>query len=98
MAEHIVSRKIYLRIFGALIVLTILTIVIAGIDLGPLNTVVALAIAAMKATLVALFFMHVRYSSRLTQVVVVSGLFWLCIMFALTMSDYLTRGWVACSR
>ncbi|HWQ34675.1 MAG TPA: cytochrome C oxidase subunit IV family protein [Blastocatellia bacterium] len=98
MAEHIVSRKIYLTIFGALIVLTILTIVIAGVDLGPLNTVVALAIAAMKATLVALFFMHVRYSSRLTQVVVVSGLFWLCIMFALTMSDYLTRDWVAYSR
>lgn len=98
MAEHIVSRKIYVVIFTTLIVLTILTIVIAGIDLGPFNTIAALAIAVAKATLVALFFMHVRYSSRLTQIVVISGLFWLGIMFVLTMSDYLTRGWISYSR
>ncbi|MFN7945386.1 MAG: cytochrome C oxidase subunit IV family protein [Blastocatellia bacterium] len=98
MAEHIVSRKIYVAIFSTLIILTILTIIIAGIDLGPFNTIAALAIAAAKATLVALFFMHVRYSSRLTQIVVISGLFWLGIMFVLTMSDYLTRGWIAYSR
>lgn len=98
MAEHIVSRKIYVAIFTTLIILTILTIIIAGIDLGPFNTIAALAIAAAKATLVALFFMHVRYSSRLTQIVVISGLFWLGIMFVLTMSDYLTRGWIAYSR
>ncbi|HZS08781.1 MAG TPA: cytochrome C oxidase subunit IV family protein [Blastocatellia bacterium] len=95
---HIVPRKIYLTIFAALLGLTLLTIWIASIDLGRMNTVAALAIAVTKATLVALYFMHVRYSSRLTQVVVIGGLFWLGIMFALTMSDYLTRGWLSYSR
>ncbi len=95
---HIVPRKIYLTIFAALLGLTLLTIWIASIDLGRMNTVAALAIAVTKATLVALYFMHVRYSSRLTQVVVIGGLFWLGLMFALTMSDYLTRGWLSYSR
>lgn len=64
---------------------------IAMYDLGPLNTVAALTIAVTKALLVVLFFMHVRYSSRLTQIVVGTGLFWLVIMIALVMGDYLTR-------
>jgi cytochrome c oxidase subunit 4 len=98
MSEHIVERKTYWLIFGALLVLTLLTIGIANLDLGPLNTFVAIGIAVSKATLVALYFMHVRYSSRLLQLVVVGGLFWLGILFALTMSDYLTRGWVSLSR
>jgi len=96
MSEHIVSRKVYFTIFGALIVGTAATVVVAFIDLGgQFNTVVALTIAVIKATLVVLYFMHVRYSSRLTWVIVGSGLFWLGIMFALTLSDYLTRGWLA---
>ena len=95
---HIVSRKTYLLNFAALVVLTLLTIGVANLDLGPLNTVVAIAIAGLKATLVVLIFMHVRYSSRLTKVVVISGLFWLLIMFALTIGDYLTRGWIAPNR
>ena len=95
MSEHIVSRKVYLAIFGALMVGTAATVVVAFIDLGgQFNTVVALTIAVIKATLVVLYFMHVRYSSRLTWVIVGSGLFWLGIMFALTLSDYLTRGWL----
>jgi len=93
MSEHIVSKKMYFVIFGALMVLTIITVAAANIDLGSekLNTIVALAIAVTKAMLVILFFMHVRYSSRLTWVVVAGGFLWLFIMVALTMSDYLSR-------
>jgi cytochrome c oxidase subunit 4 len=98
MSEHIVSKKVYFVIFGALMVGTALTVVAAFRDLDPVfpgaNTVVALTIAVFKATLVVLYFMHVRYSSRLTWVIVVSGFFWLGIMFALTMSDYLSRAHV----
>ena len=93
MSEHIVSKKMYFVIFGALMVLTAITVFAANIDLGSekLNTIVALAIAVTKAMLVILFFMHVRYSSRLTWVVVAGGFLWLFIMVALTMSDYLSR-------
>jgi cytochrome c oxidase subunit 4 len=94
MSEHIVSRGIYYAVFAALLVMTTITVLVARINLGPLNAVVALAIAVFKATLVVLFFMHVRYSSRLTRVVVASGVLWLVIMIAFMMSDYLTRpGW-----
>jgi cytochrome c oxidase subunit IV len=95
MSEHIVSKTVYFLIFGALMVLTVLTVVAANFDLGneAINTSIALAIAVAKAVLVILYFMHVRYSPRLTWVVVVSGFLWLFIMIALTMSDYLTRGW-----
>jgi cytochrome c oxidase subunit 4 len=92
MSEHIVSRKIYFAIFGALMVLTVITVLVARVDLGALNNIVALTIAVIKATLVVLYFMHVRYSSRLTWVFVLAGLFWLGILIALTLSDYLTRG------
>ncbi len=96
MSEHIVSKKIYFVIFGALMVGTLLTVVAARIDLGSQwNTVVALTIAVTKATLVVLYFMHVRYSSRLTWVVVAAGFFWLGIMFVFTLSDYLTRTWLS---
>jgi cytochrome c oxidase subunit 4 len=95
MSEHIVSRKIYFAIFGALMVGTILTVFAAFVDLDKIfhgaNTVVALTIAVFKATLVVLYFMHVRYSSRLTWVIVVAGIFWLSIMFVFTISDYMTR-------
>ena len=59
-----------------------------------MNAIVALTIAVVKATLVILYFMHLRYSSRLTQVVVAAGVCWLIIMIALTLSDYLTRHWL----
>jgi cytochrome c oxidase subunit 4 len=93
MSEHIVPRRTYFLIFGALMLFTAITVGVAFLDLGPMNTVVALAIACTKATLVVLFFMHVKYSSRLTWAVVVGSVFWLGIMLALTMGDYLTRGW-----
>jgi cytochrome c oxidase subunit 4 len=85
----------YYLVFLALLVGTGLTVAAAKVDMGPLNNVVMLAIACTKATLVILFFMHVRWSTRLTWVVVMSGFFWLLILFGLGMSDYLSRGWVA---
>ncbi len=86
-------------IFGALMVLTILTVVVAKINLGhPFNDIVALTIAVSKALLVVLFFMHVRYSPRLTWVVVVAGFFWLGILIVLTLSDYMTRGMIQPTR
>ncbi len=95
MSEHIVYPRVYITIFLALMVGTGLTVVAAFRDFpGPLNAVVALTIAVVKATLVVLFFMHVRYSSRLIWLVVAAALFWLAIMFALTISDYSTRSWL----
>ena len=92
-SKHVVSIKLYAVVFGALIALTLTTTAAAFIDLsGSLNTVVALTIAVVKAILVILFFMHARYGSRLTWVFVGAGFFWLAIMMALTLSDFLTRG------
>jgi cytochrome c oxidase subunit IV len=98
MSEHIVSLKIYVTIFLTLLVGTALTVWAGLRDFpGPLNVIIALTIAVIKATLVVLYFMHVRYSSRLIWVVFASALFWLGILFALTFSDYLTRGWLSLS-
>jgi len=98
--------KYYIGVFGLLMVMTLLTVFVAQFDLaekfehtwglehisGVLNAIVALTIAVIKATAVVLIFMHVRWSSRLTQVIVVSGVFWLLILLAFTVSDYFTRG------
>ena len=92
--EHAISKRTYFTVFFALLVCTYLTWQIAYFDLGPLNTVVALAIAIFKATLVVLFFMHARTSPRLTWVVIMASLFWLGILLVLTASDYLTRHWI----
>ena len=91
--HHVVPLKIYYGIFGILLLLTGVTVAVAYIDLGRMNTVVALAIACFKAMIVVLFFMHVKYSTRLIKLTVIAGLYWLGILFALTMSDYLTRAW-----
>jgi cytochrome c oxidase subunit 4 len=91
MSEHVSSKRLYYMIFGALLVLTYLTVGVSKIDLGPLNTIVALAIAVTKALLVVLFFMHVRYSTKLTKLVVVSGFGWLAIMIVFTLADFVTR-------
>jgi cytochrome c oxidase subunit 4 len=92
--SHVSSKGLYWTIFGTLIVLTIVTVVIARIDLGALNTPMALAIAGFKATLVILFFMGVKYNTPLTKVVAASGFLWLIILFGITMGDYLTRTWI----
>ena len=98
MSEHIVPVRIYVTIFAVLLVGTALTVIAAFYDFPwQLNTINALTIATTKATFVVLYFMHVRYSTRLVWVIVASALFWLVIMFALTFSDYWTRGWIPSS-
>jgi cytochrome c oxidase subunit IV len=94
MTEHIVSKKTYALIFGILLLLTGLTTAIGYVDLGRLNVVVALAIAAIKGVLVVLFFMHLAYSRRLTQLTIVAALAWLALLISLTLADVLTRGWI----
>ena len=91
--EHVVPVPVYVGIFVALLVLTATTTAIAFVDLGPWNTVVALGIAVVKATLVVLFFMHLKYSPLLNRTVLLGGLFWLAIMIGLTLTDFATRGW-----
>ena len=93
-SHHVAPLKLYFAIFGILMVGTALTVVVAFYDLGPLNNVMMLTIACVKALFVILYFMHVRWSTRLTWVVVASGFFWLLILFSYTMMDYLTRGWI----
>jgi cytochrome c oxidase subunit IV len=92
MSEHILSRKLYWTIWGILICLTVITAWVATIDLGALNTIVALLIASGKALLVVLFFMHVKYTSeKLTRVVIVSAIFWLLLLIGLSLTDYFIR-------
>jgi cytochrome c oxidase subunit 4 len=86
--DHIVPVSTYITVFLILMVMTFATVWAAGQDFGVFNTPVALAIAIFKATLVVLFFMHVKYSPRLTQLVVASAFVWLGIMFAITLHDY----------
>jgi len=96
MSEHIVPVRIYVTIFLALLLGTALTVMAAFYDFPwQLNTIIALTIASAKATLVVLYFMHVRYSSRLIWVIMASALFWLALLFALTLSDYNTRHWLS---
>ncbi len=94
---HVLPLRVYFGVFGALMGLTALTTWIAYQDLGALNTTVAMLIAGTKTTLVILYFMHVRYSSRLVWILAGSGFVWLVIFFVLTLQDYLTRipvpGW-----
>lgn len=87
----IVPTTIYYRVALALLVLFILTVAVAYVDLGALNIYIAVTIAVIKATLVILYFMHVRYHTRLTWIFASAGFLWLIILFSLTMSDYATR-------
>ncbi len=91
---HVSPLSTYFTIFGALMVLSTITVAAAFVNLGSLNPIVALAIAGLKATLVILYFMHVKYSSRLTKLTVVLSLFFVAILFAETLMDYATRGWL----
>jgi cytochrome c oxidase subunit 4 len=88
------SVSVLYKVFGALMVLLLLTIVAAEFDMGSLNFAVATLIATVKAVLIILFFMHVKQSVPLTKLVVCAGFFWLLIMFTLTFADYWTRGWL----
>jgi len=93
MSAHTVPRRLYFAVFGALMVLTAVTVAVAFVDLGFLNIVVAMSIAVIKALLVVLYFMHLRYGRRLTWVFAGAGFFWLAILLSLTVSDYFSRGW-----
>ena len=90
---RIVSPKTYLVIAGCLLVLTASTTAISYVELGVFNAVVALAIACIKATLVILFFMHIKYSSKLTKLTVCAGLFTFLVLITMTLSDYISRSW-----
>lgn len=94
MAQHIVPPRTYVAVFVALLVLTAITVAVSRLPIGSeWHMVFGLTIAVAKALLVILFFMHVIYSSRLTWVVALGGLLWLAILIALTMNDYIARGW-----
>ncbi len=94
MSQHIVPMRVYFVIFFALMILTATTVWVAFFDLGAVNDAVALGIASTKAMLVILYFMHVRYSSRLTWIFAAVGFFFLFILLAFTLSDVLTRDWI----
>lgn len=94
MSEHIVDKKTYFGVFAGLMVLLAVTVGVAFVHLGRLNIFAALAIAFVKAVLIILYFMHVRYSSRLIWMFVGAGFFFLGILFVLTFADYFTRGWL----
>ena len=91
---HIPKVKILVAVWATLIVLTGTTAWVSYIELGEWNIIVALAIALIKASLVAWIFMGVRYSTNLTRLFCVAGLVWLCIMILITFSDYTSRGWI----
>jgi cytochrome c oxidase subunit 4 len=93
MSEHVLPKRVYYTIFAILMFCTYLTVQIAFLDLGPFNAIGALGIAVFKAVLVILYFMHVKYSTRLTWAVVIGSVFWFAILLTLTLSDYLTRSW-----
>jgi cytochrome c oxidase subunit IV len=94
MSQHVVSPRSYLAVFGALLVLTATTVLVATVELGPWHIVVALLIASLKAVLVVLFFMHVLHSPRLVWLALGLALFCFGILFVQTFSDYLSRDWM----
>ncbi|CAN5320812.1 hypothetical protein BH18ACI2_BH18ACI2_07060 [soil metagenome] len=94
MSGHVAPLKVYIGIFLTLMVMTAITVAVAYVNLGQFNKVVALGIASFNATLVVLYFMHVKYQSRLTKLVVVTGFFFLAILLGMTMIDYSSREWV----
>ena len=88
------SVRTYTLVFVALLILAALTTGIAYVDLGTFNTVVALAIAAIKMCLVGLFFMHLSSSHGLARIVVLAGFFWLALLVSFTLADVFTRSWI----
>lgn len=93
-ADHVVPVKVYLGVFTALLVLTYVTVAAARLDLGSLNVVVALLIAGFKASLVVYYFMHLKFSPRLTWLWVIGSFLWLAFLIGITVSDYMSRGWL----
>jgi cytochrome c oxidase subunit 4 len=94
MSERIVSRRVYVTVFALLIFFTIVTVWAAFADLGRLNLAVALGIATLKATLVVLYFMHVRYNPRLIWLALALAVSWLGMLVISVLTDYASRGWI----
>ena len=92
--QHVIPIGVYVGIWAILMFLTGLTVFVSFIELHDWNIVLALVIATIKGTLVVLFFMHLFYSSKLTKVTVIAALFFLFLLLSLSMTDYLTRGWL----
>jgi cytochrome c oxidase subunit 4 len=99
-SHHIIPVDVYLKVFGVLMVLLVATVLAAMEDFsirlhwGPANVVIAMAIAIAKALLVVLFFMHIKYSSRLTQFIAGIAFLFLAVMFFFTFADYFSRNWI----
>ena len=93
-AHHGPSKGVYYAVFATLIVLTWVTSWIATVDLGPFNIYVALSIAVFKASIVLFFFMHVKYGTRLTKMIIMSGIYWLILLLFIVMMDFWTRNWM----
>ena len=91
---HVQPLRVYFGVFAALMVLTALTVFAAFVNLGPANNFVALAIAVVKSTLVILFFMHVKGNTKLVPIIILSGVFFLFVLFLFLAADYGTRGWL----
>lgn len=91
--HHVVSPMIYLAVFISLLVFTGLTVGASFIEMGIFNPIVALGIACIKAVIVVLFFMHVKYSSKLTKLTVFCGLFTFLALVGMTLADYSSRAW-----
>src|SRR5579862_9030140 len=91
MAAAVVPKKTYFLTFLALVALTALTTGLGFLDLGPFSTVIALLLAATKASLIAMFFMHALYETRTVRVVISAGVIWISILISLTVADYVTR-------
>ena len=93
-SAHVTPVRTYVATFVALLILTAVTYLVAIQDFGFMNTPIALAVAFLKASLVVIYFMGLRYNTPLTKVTAVAGFFWLIILFGITLSDYLTRSWL----
>ncbi len=94
MKQPVVSRKKYAFTWLGLLALALITTLIGLLDLGPFNMIIAITIATIKASLIAAFFMHALYESKVVRVILAGGVIWFLIMVSLTLGDYMTRGWL----
>ncbi len=92
--EHVISVKTYFIVYLSLMVLLVVTVAVAFNNFGPFNLSIAMGIAVVKTVLIVLYFMHMKYSSKLIWLYAAAGFFWLFMLILLTMGDYLSRGWI----
>lgn len=94
MAEPVLRTRAYWYVYVMLLALTLLTTLLGYLNLGPFNMMIGIGIATIQASLIAGFFMHALYESPLVRIVTAGGLIWFLIMATLTLTDYITRGWL----